>query len=1226
MQMIPPRTSAKRRSRNKLVFLPLIIISLWGVSCTSSAQLQSDQPLAGPSSNSASLLACAGPDQFVRRANPVRLNASCSRIISQEQQQHFLWMQVSGPSVSIQSPTKPQSLFFAPLNAAQLDFSLTLQAPRLYSHDTSKIYVLSSDTDPNALTTPPLALSQGDILLDEGQVHVRLDASRSTAFSKNIQTVRWSQLLGPRAQLVDADKLVCSATFMQAIDLAVFSVLIENSNGLWSAPEFVVVRSRDQDFSLPSPGSLTGPSYVQSGETVQLYVSEVPQMDTDISQNLLQLRGDPVILEQSTEEELRFIAPKRPQTLVFRLDRDRLGLRSAPAISVIRVSPGLGNHAPIAKAGPDRTVGTEQGLVLDASHSYDPDREAIQSYHWTQILGPSMTLDCEQQRCLTISPAHGDVAVFSLVVSDGRTESEPDILAITIDPNAENQPPIADAGGERWGLPGHEILLDGSLSFDPDSGHIETWTWQQIEDDAARATVLQGISSSQLFIRTPDESGHLGFQLTVCDEEQACDTSTMTLHIDAAGPYVDVQRGSEQGRGTIEAPYADLNQALLWSQRFGIEELRLSVGQYTLSDSLVLTPGFLICGGFQFADATYSRTDDQRSQIIVPGLSAITLSSGASLKDLDISAKMATASADERQLIVLQADNLLQNIHATGPANALNSSTIVLQAAASAQIMTCDLQGGEARDKSFVIKQLQGSSLTISETELQLGQAQKSVGLHMEDAELQANNLSVKNLPESEGENRIGIDLLRGHADFLQLDVKLSAETVSDTPSHVSGLRCQSCSFSSDENSRVEGAGPLATGGASFGLDLQDPVDANISGIFVGGSGESAEQYTALRLQGGRAAIHEATLIAAKTPGESSLGVGLFADNTQVIMTNSQVQAQSQQRAIGLALCNMPNPQLDLKQISVAATIATGFSDGQNPYTEQNCPGSSQLHLSIQQQNQVIGTSDCQGIALRGSNFADIQLGQILVNGVHQAQAINLIDCGPVYLHDGQLHLASALYEGRSTGISCASTNSLPTEITVKRVSSINQGEVAFGISAPSCNISLTNSFFSVDAEHLASCVYSGGNIAINNSDLVARGDEAILLQDDSSGHVSSLRNSLLWIQANSGSVIQSEQDLQHIENANNLIILRNGLPMYSQTNQANIEDSATLINLRPTFYSFDEIDDPELLMLDASGHITSPTSILVDAAETRSAAVLDIDGEQRPKGAAPDIGADEAY
>ena len=1224
--MILMSAISAKHSQSTLLSLSALLCTCLAFGCFSPTSESSGLPSLAPSSNTVSLLACAGPDQFVRRASQVQLNANCSRIINLDQQHHYLWSQLAGPSVSLQAPINEQTLFLAPLTATNLDFSMSLQAARMQSQDSSKIFVLDANADPYPLATPPLALGQGDILLDDGQVSVILDASRSIIFSGEMQSVRWTQILGPQSQLVDADKLKCTATFSQPPDLAVFSIELQSSNGLWSAPEFIVVRSRSDNYQRPGDASLHAPSYAQVGEIVRLQLSPLDDEDPDIIQQLSQSWGDSINLEHSGENELTFTAPRRPQILIFRLDRSRLGIRSAPAISVIKVSPGLGNHSPVANAGQDRTVRPGQGLVLDGSRSQDPDRDPITEYRWTQVAGPSMPLDCSNERCLTNSPEQSGVAVFFLVVSDGVAESEPDVLAITIDPNAENQAPEAHAGGERWGQPGQEITLDGHDSFDPDSGHIERWTWQQVEDDAPRAIVINGLSASRLTVMLPDETSELSFRLTVCDQDQACDTDTMTVHVENAGPYVDIARGSAQGRGSVAAPYQDLVQALLWSQRFGVNELRLTSGNYALSDSLVLPPGFLLRGGFYYDGDHYAWSAEQRSHIIVPGLSAISLSSGAALKDLDISASTASASTDERQLIVLQANNLLQNIHAIGPTNARLSHTVLLQAAASAQIISCDLQGGDAIETSSVITQQHGSSVELSDTQLLLGRAERSVGLQMEDAELRASDLSVKNQINSSGQTRTGIDLLRGQASFTRLDVDLSATTISDTPKHVRGLLCQSCSVSVDANSNMTGAGALETGGSSWGMDLQQPEDAQISGHISGGTGESAERYTALRLQGGQATLLNASLVASENAGESALGLGLYAENARLIVQNSEIQALSQQRAIGLALCDMPNPQLDFSQIEVAATIATGISDGREPYLEQNCPGSSQIQLGIQQKIQVLGTSDCQGILLRGSDTVDLHIGQILLNGVYQSQALTLQDCGSVSIHDGQMHVVSALHGGLSRGISCTHTDPAQTQLQLDRISSFSQGEEAVGILAPHCNISLTNVFMSVDAEHRARCLDAGANITINNSDLIAKADDATILHDASNSHISSLRNSLLWIQANSGSVFYSSQDTEQLESLHDLVILRQGLPLYSQSDQADIEDSATLISLRPTFYRLHEIAAAELLKLDASGHITSATSVLVDAAEANNAAPDDFDGELRPMGSAPDIGADEAY
>jgi len=80
-----------------------------------------------------------------------------------------------------------------------------------------------------------------------------------------------------------------------------------------------------------------------------------------------------------------------------------------------------------------------------------------------------------------------------------------------------NSAPVANAGGDRTildmdGQPGENIVLDGSLSSDPDAGTVLTYTWGDVDNDVTLGTGVTlpvtlgpGVHNLQLFVQ--DDSG-----------------------------------------------------------------------------------------------------------------------------------------------------------------------------------------------------------------------------------------------------------------------------------------------------------------------------------------------------------------------------------------------------------------------------------------------------------------------------------------------------------------------------------------------------------------------------------------------------------------------------------------------------------------------------------------------------------------------------------------------
>jgi hypothetical protein len=136
------------------------------------------------------------------------------------------------------------------------------------------------------------------------------------------------------------------------------------------------------------------------------------------------------------------------------------------------------------------------------------------------------------------------VLVFSLVVNDGKIDSLPDSVTITV--NQPNSVPIANAGSGFTGLVGQTGTLDGSASYDPD-GNPLSFAWSQT---GGPSVVLSNPSSAKpSFI--PMVAGIYTFQLIVSDGQvqslpafvQITINGINTIPIANAGPDQIVETG-----------------------------------------------------------------------------------------------------------------------------------------------------------------------------------------------------------------------------------------------------------------------------------------------------------------------------------------------------------------------------------------------------------------------------------------------------------------------------------------------------------------------------------------------------------------------------------------------------------------------------------------------------------------------------------------------------------
>jgi len=88
------------------------------------------------------------------------------------------------------------------------------------------------------------------------------------------------------------------------------------------------------------------------------------------------------------------------------------------------------NHPPVADAGEDQMVQVGEAVTLDGRRSRDPDGDPL-IYDWQQVDGPAVLLLLNRTSATpSFIPKEEGVYHFTLVVSDGRADSEPVELVI----------------------------------------------------------------------------------------------------------------------------------------------------------------------------------------------------------------------------------------------------------------------------------------------------------------------------------------------------------------------------------------------------------------------------------------------------------------------------------------------------------------------------------------------------------------------------------------------------------------------------------------------------------------------------------------------------------------------------------------------------------------------------------------------------------------------------
>lgn len=144
------------------------------------------------------------------------------------------------------------------------------------------------------------------------------------------------------------------------------------------------------------------------------------------------------------------------------------------------------NQPPEADAGPDQSGLVTDRFDLDGSRSDDPDGDTL-SFAWSFVDQPTTstaTITDEDRPDPWFVADRPGTYLLELAVDDGRAVST-DRVAVTV--TAPNTGPVANAGQDDTVDPGDLVVLNGSLSYDPEGDPL-TYEW-------SFASVPQGSSA-----------------------------------------------------------------------------------------------------------------------------------------------------------------------------------------------------------------------------------------------------------------------------------------------------------------------------------------------------------------------------------------------------------------------------------------------------------------------------------------------------------------------------------------------------------------------------------------------------------------------------------------------------------------------------------------------------------------------------------------------------------
>jgi subtilisin family serine protease len=189
--------------------------------------------------------------------------------------------------------------------------------------------------------------------------------------------------------------------------------------------------------------------------------------------------------------------------------------------------PPPDNEPPVADPNGPYYAVVGQEIEFNGSESYDPDGDPL-TYTWD--FGDGNTVTGSEARPTHTYTAAGLYTV-SLIVNDGKLDSEEKFTSADISAVGDNQAPIADVKEESLTVQRNDpdpVVLDASESYDPDGDPI-SFAWQVISGNPP--ITLENADTAVASFTAPNVAKVWEIQVTVTDIHGATATATVTVTV-----------------------------------------------------------------------------------------------------------------------------------------------------------------------------------------------------------------------------------------------------------------------------------------------------------------------------------------------------------------------------------------------------------------------------------------------------------------------------------------------------------------------------------------------------------------------------------------------------------------------------------------------------------------------------------------------------------------------
>jgi RHS repeat-associated protein len=359
---------------------------------------------------------------------------------------------------------------------------------------------------------------------------VTLDGSGSTDVDGNSLTYQWSLTVPASSTATLSSVTAVMPTFVLDKPGTYTAQLIVNDGTVNSDEDTVVITTENSKPVADAGDDQTVPL----NSVVNLNGGDSSDVDGDILTYRWTLLSKPsdstASLTDDTTATPSFTADK-PGTYTIQLIVKDGTVDSDPDTVVISTQ----NSKPVADAGGDQSGTVNQLVTLDGSGSTDADNDPL-TYQWSFTstpTGSTATITSPTAQNPTFTPDLPGLYVAQVIVRDGKEDSLPDTVSITINPvTPVNNPPTIISTAITAATVGQVYSYDVNAT-DPDAGDVLTYSLTTFPTGMT-ITVSTGLIA---WTPTSGQTGPQNVTVQVSDGHPGgTDTQSFTVTVSAAPP------------------------------------------------------------------------------------------------------------------------------------------------------------------------------------------------------------------------------------------------------------------------------------------------------------------------------------------------------------------------------------------------------------------------------------------------------------------------------------------------------------------------------------------------------------------------------------------------------------------------------------------------------------------------------------------------------------------